>query len=102
MVGPLTLLVAALAGAVLVRLGRISYSLFLVHFPVLLLVSAAAVRWWPVGAWFDVAGLAAAFGLSLLAAIAMHRWVEQRAPGWRLTLSLFGGLLACGLLANSL
>lgn len=57
-------------------LGKISYSLFLVHFPVLVLVATAFVRMEidsPVAA---VLGLIVAFFLSIGTAAAFHRWVE--------------------------
>lgn len=61
------------------RLGRASYSLFLIHFPVLVLVASL----WTWLGWNSppqaVAGLLAAFGASLAAAFAFHRWVETPA-----------------------
>ena len=60
-------------------LGRISYSLFLVHFPVLLLVSTvwASYGWQtPLAASF---GLLVALCLSIVAAAGFHRWVEMPA-----------------------
>lgn len=92
--------VPAVGGATLVRLGRISYSLFLVHFPVLLLVSALGSSLWSRGPWTDVAGLALAAALSIGAAAALHRWVEQRPVSWRLLAALFGTLLLCGALGS--
>lgn len=61
---------------VVARLGQVSYSLFLIHFPVLLVVAAiwARLGWSsPVG---GITGLLAAFVLSIAAAFAFHRWVE--------------------------
>lgn len=63
-------------------LGRVSYSLFLIHFPVLVLVGALWTRLgWnqPLNA---LAGLIFAFLLSLMAAALFHRWIE--APAGRL------------------
>lgn len=63
-------------GRVFAALGRVSYSLFLIHFPVLVLVSTL----WARCGWHHpaaaLAGLLTAFGLSLAAAFAFHRWVE--------------------------
>jgi len=84
----------------LVRLGRISYSLFLIHFPVLLLVSAAVARLAPAGPWIDLFGLVAAFALSIGAAVLLYRWVESRPATWRGVLALFAGLLVCGVMAS--
>ena len=80
-------------GAPLVRLGRISYSLFLIHFPVLLLVSAAMSHLLPATPWIDLMGLLATFALSIAAASLLYRWVESRPATWRAVLGLFGALL---------
>jgi peptidoglycan/LPS O-acetylase OafA/YrhL len=60
-------------------LGNVSYSLFLVHFPVLVLVATLWTRqgWTTPSA--AVAGLLVAFGLSLVAAGLFNRWVERPA-----------------------
>lgn len=58
------------------HLGQISYSLFLVHFPVLLLVSGAWGRLALNSPLEATLGLCAAFMLSILAAFFFHRWVE--------------------------
>jgi peptidoglycan/LPS O-acetylase OafA/YrhL len=64
-------------------MGRTSYSLFLIHFPVLVIV---ATLWeqqeWtsPMGA---VAGLVFAYGVSIVAATLFYRFVEQ--PAMRLS-----------------
>jgi peptidoglycan/LPS O-acetylase OafA/YrhL len=64
-------------------LGRISYPVFLIHYPVLLLVSALMVRLDSSAIAINVAGLAATWLLSLGAGAVLHRWTE---PG-------FGGRL---------
>lgn len=61
---------------VIAKLGQISYSLFLIHFPVLVAVSTLWARWGWTTPTAGVLGLLAAFLLSLLAAFAFHRWVE--------------------------
>lgn len=59
-----------------------SYALFLVHYPVLMLVGAAFARWVPAqSAGLHALGLLAAWGLSLALAPRFHRQVEQ--PGLR-------------------
>jgi peptidoglycan/LPS O-acetylase OafA/YrhL len=87
-------------GAPLVRLGGISYSLFLIHFPVLLLVSALVGQLLPATPWIDMLGLMATLVLSVVAAALLHRWVECRPVTWRAVLGLFAALLACGALAS--
>lgn len=62
----------------LARLGQMSYSVFLVHFPVCLLINALASRFWPTGVLANALGMLAAFGLSLLAGWALYRGVESR------------------------
>lgn len=80
------------------RIGRISYSLFLIHFPMILLVNAVVNTLWPLQPWADLAGMSFAFGLSLMAAIGLHRWVEMRPASWQGVAFLFIVLLACGAL----
>lgn len=58
-------------------LGRISYSLFLVHFPVCLLVNALTSRTFTTPFWAAV-GLYITFAASLALAVSFHHFVEQR------------------------
>ncbi|QLQ24234.1 MAG: acyltransferase [Dechloromonas sp.] len=60
-------------------LGRISFSLFLVHFPVLVLVGTLWTRFDWTSPAAGVTGLLVAYGLSLLVAELFHRFVEQPA-----------------------
>lgn len=78
------------------QLGRISYSVFLVHFPVCLLVAAATHALWPQDAWFNALGMVAAFALSVLAGALLHRGIESRPPGIPGVLALLGLLLLFG------
>lgn len=75
---PTAWLVRLLQQRRLVQLGRISYSVFLIHFPVCLLVNAVFGYFWPTQLLANVAGLLLAFTLSLLAGSALYRWVECR------------------------
>jgi peptidoglycan/LPS O-acetylase OafA/YrhL len=55
----------------------ISYSLFLVHFPVMLVVNAL---WWshlPATPWLSLCGMFTAYTLSMLVAVAFHYKVER-------------------------
>lgn len=63
-------------GRAVAWLGKISYSLFLVHFPVLVLVSTACIRFGWTSAEAAVVALSAAIALSVAAAAVFHRWVE--------------------------
>lgn len=60
-------------------LGRISFSLFLVHFPVLVLVGALWARLGWATPELAVGGLLVAFVGSLISAWLFHRWVETPA-----------------------
>jgi len=61
----------------LVHLGRISYSVFLIHFPVCLLVNAVVSHFWPTQLAANALGMLLAFALSLLAGQGLYRWVES-------------------------
>jgi peptidoglycan/LPS O-acetylase OafA/YrhL len=86
-------------GRPLLRLGRISYSLFLIHFAVILLVAALFSRWGAQPPWVGALGMLATFALSVAAASVLYRRVEARPSSWRAVLILFVLLLACGAIA---
>ena len=68
----------------LVQLGKISYSVFLIHFAVCLMVNALVTYFWPTQLQANALGLLAAFALSLLAGAALYRGVEARpALAWK-------------------
>jgi peptidoglycan/LPS O-acetylase OafA/YrhL len=67
----------------MLRLGQISYSVFLIHFPVCLLVNAVVSHVWPGQLLPNTLGLLSAFGLSLLAGEALYRGVESPDARWR-------------------
>ena len=90
---------AWLAAEPLLWLGRISYSLFLIHFPVILLVNAVVAQLGIHSPWIDLLGMLAALVLAMGAAALLHRWVESRPPSGRMTLVLLLALLAGGMLA---
>lgn len=69
---------AAVMRCGLVRVGQMAYSIFLIHFPVCLLVNALVSLWWPGQLLANVLGLLAAFSLSLLAGDVLYRQVETR------------------------
>ncbi|WP_307685615.1 acyltransferase family protein [Variovorax boronicumulans] len=86
-----------LAAVPLQRLGRMSYSLFLIHFPVLLAMNALVANLAPHGPWVDLLGMVATFGLSVAAAALLYRWVEARPASWRAVFALFAALLVSGI-----
>jgi len=57
-------------------LGRISYSVFLIHFPVCLLVNAAFTRFAPQLPQWQGLGMLTAWGASLLVGDLFYRWIE--------------------------
>lgn len=57
-------------------LARISYSVFLIHFPVCLLVNAAFTRHVAPEPELQALGVLAAWAASLAAGAAFHRWIE--------------------------
>lgn len=56
--------------------GKISFSVFLVHFPVCLVVNAAFMRFVPEQPQLQAFGMLLAWAASLLAGAAFFRWVE--------------------------
>jgi peptidoglycan/LPS O-acetylase OafA/YrhL len=59
-------------------LGRISYSVFLIHYPVCLVINALAGRFFPQDPWANAACLLLAWAASTVAGAAFHRHIEQR------------------------
>lgn len=72
-----------LQAAWLLRLGQISYSVFLIHFAVCLLVNALVTHLWPGQLTANSIGLIAAFLLALLAGWGLYRGVESPGAPWR-------------------
>jgi peptidoglycan/LPS O-acetylase OafA/YrhL len=63
-------------GVVTRTLARISYPVFLIHYPVCLVVGAAVLRFWPDSVAINVLGMVAAWLLSLGAGALLQRWAE--------------------------
>jgi peptidoglycan/LPS O-acetylase OafA/YrhL len=63
-------------------LARTSYSVFLIHFPVCLIVNAAFTRYAPAEPYWQAAGMAIAWSASLAAGALFHRWVEVPLSGF--------------------
>ncbi|WP_229455106.1 acyltransferase [Massilia sp. KIM] len=68
--------VAGRATALVDYLGAISFSIFLVHFPVCLVVNAAFARFVPEWPPLQALGVLLAWAASVGAGAAFHRWVE--------------------------
>lgn len=67
-------------GAPLAFLGRISYALFLIHYPVFLLVSSVVHACWPGNVAMNALGMFSTWAMSIAAATLLHRWVEAPKP----------------------
>ena len=84
--------------------GERSYSIFLIHFPVCLLINALVWRAFGADPVFNVLGLALAVLASWWAGDLLHRRVERMKLGWLRTLRwqarLVGMGLASGLVAS--
>lgn len=86
--------------ALLVRLGQMSYSVFLVHFAVCLLVNAVVGTLWPASPMINAFGMMLAFLLSLAAGRLLYLRVEQHVPSWSTALRWQAGLVGAGLLVT--
>lgn len=84
--------------APLARLGQMSYSVFLVHFAVCLLVNAVVSHLWPTSPWPNALGMLLAFGLSLAAGRLLYLRVERHVPSWSTALRWQAGLVGAGML----
>ncbi len=73
---------AGRAWAVVDALARTSYAVFLIHFPVCLLVNAAFTRLVAPEPVLQGVGMLAAWGASLAAGAAFHRWIEIPLGRW--------------------
>jgi peptidoglycan/LPS O-acetylase OafA/YrhL len=66
--------------AVMAWLSRISYSVFLIHYPVVLIVGAIIARIWPDVVAMHVVGLMLAWLLSLAAGTVLYHQIEAKRP----------------------
>lgn len=82
----------------LTYLGRISYSIFLVHFPLTLIINAAFFRFFPQQPAIAALGLVLAFCVSIAGGALFFRWVESRPLTSRAHLLLPAGFVTTGLL----
>ena len=85
-------------GQWLAQLGQMSYSVFLIHFSICLVVNAVVSHFWPEGLWTNAVGMAAAFGLSLAAGRVLYEQIERHVPSWSQALRWQAGLVGTGLL----
>jgi peptidoglycan/LPS O-acetylase OafA/YrhL len=69
--------------AVLAHFGQISYAVFLLNFPVSLVVTAIFTRFVAPDPWLQTAGVVLAWGACNLAGGLFYRWVEQPLGRWQ-------------------
>ncbi len=62
------------------KIGEMSYSIFLVHFPVSLVVSGIWAQLYPSDPWMNVLGMSVSAILSLLLAIPFYKYIEKIKP----------------------
>ena len=84
--------------APLARLGQMSYSIFLVHFAVCLLVNAVVSGLWPASPVVNALGMVLAFALSLAAGRQLYLRVERHVPSWTTAVRWQVGLVGAGML----
>lgn len=80
----------------LLGVGQMSYSVFLIHFALCILLNLAWVQLGLDGAWMAALALLLGVMLSLLAGQLLYRWVERRQPNWPWLLRWQIGLLSFG------
>ncbi|CAN7301424.1 acyltransferase [Acidovorax sp. LjRoot129] len=82
----------------MVQLGQMSYSVFLVHFAVCLLVNAVVSHLWPASPGLNALGMLLAFVLSLAAGRQLYLRVERHVPTWSTAFRWQMVLVGAGLL----
>ena len=70
-------------GSVLAYLGKISYSVFLAHFPVILVINAIFSRFAAESPIANAFGIVLAWAASIAAGAVFYRFVESRASYWQ-------------------
>ncbi|MEZ2738230.1 acyltransferase family protein [Comamonas jiangduensis] len=86
----------------LVWVGQRSYSIFLIHFPMCLLVSAAVHTHWPDSMVANSLGMVAAVLLSISAGAVLYAWTERSTATWQRLRHWHVGVLSTGLMATLL
>ncbi|MDO8304704.1 acyltransferase [Herminiimonas sp.] len=82
----------------LTYLGRISYSVFLIHFPLCMLVNAVFSHFFPQQIFANIVGMLIALGASIAGGALLFTWVENRRWTGRKRLLIPTGFLLSGML----
>jgi len=80
-------------------LAGVSYSVFVIHYAVNLVVNALVTRWWPQSLAINAVGMVLALALSIAAGAWLSRWTEQKSQDWRHWLFWLGVFTASSALA---
>lgn len=88
--------------APLAWIGQRSYSIFLIHFPMCLLVNAEVSRSWPANVLANSVGMLVAVLLSIAAGAPLYDWTENTKPTWPHLRRWQLGVLSTGALATVL
>jgi len=83
-------------------LSCVSYSVFVVHFSVSLVVNATVTRWWPADGLANAWGMLAALALSVMAGAVLYAQVEKPAPTGKRWLVWAWVFMASSMLAMAL
>lgn len=86
-------------------LSQRSYSIFVIHFAVSLVVNAFVTQFWPNQLWPNGLGMLASAGLSLCAGAVLFKWVEQPRPDlkrWMAWVAVFMASVVLAMKINSL
>lgn len=86
-------------------LARISYSVFLIHYAVILVVSAWVTARWPDVLFWNALGMAAVVVLSMLGGAVLYRWTEKSRPSgrrWIAWAAVFGGSTGLAMLLSQM
>ncbi len=84
----------------LTYLGRISYSVFLIHFPLIMLLNAVFFHFLPHQPLVNLAGLILTLGLSIWGGAVFYRWIENRRHSHRTRLPILAGFMASSLFST--
>ena len=79
-------------------IGRASYSIFLIHFPISLVINAAFFRFLPHQPAVQLCGLVLAICASVCVGVMLFKWFEERPVSKPLHIALPGGFFASGVL----
>ena len=83
----------------LIYLGRASYAIFLIHFPLCLIVNAVFSHFFPDQAQINLCGLFLALGISIFGGILFYRWTDGRSLTNKIRPLIPTGFMVSGLLA---